>query len=120
MQHDGQSHTARHPMRPEHSRASRLHAALPHAPLVVVADQTLDSQRIQRGDVRAYALPVLADESRLLSMGEQAAAHYNFARDVIERWAQLRPHDLALWCMDEAGAERRFAFAELADRVRRA
>jgi acetyl-CoA synthetase/medium-chain acyl-CoA synthetase len=53
-------------------------------------------------------------------MGEQAAAHYNFARDVIERWAQLRPHDLALWCVDEAGVERRFDFAEVADRVRRA
>jgi acetyl-CoA synthetase/medium-chain acyl-CoA synthetase len=52
-------------------------------------------------------------------MGEQAAAHYNFARDVIERWAQLRPHDLALWCVGEAGVERRFDFADLADRVRR-
>jgi acyl-coenzyme A synthetase/AMP-(fatty) acid ligase len=52
-------------------------------------------------------------------MGEQAVAHYNFAWDVIERWAQMRPHDLALWCVDEAGVERRFAFAELADRVRR-
>jgi acyl-coenzyme A synthetase/AMP-(fatty) acid ligase len=53
-------------------------------------------------------------------MAEQAAVTYNFSRDIVERWAQLRPHDLALWCVDEAGVERRFAFAELADRARRA
>jgi acetyl-CoA synthetase/medium-chain acyl-CoA synthetase len=53
-------------------------------------------------------------------MAEQAAVTFNFARDVVERWAQLRPHDLALWCVDEAGAEMCFTFAELADRVRRA
>lgn len=53
-------------------------------------------------------------------MGEQAAGTFNFARDVVERWAQLRPHDLALWCVDEAGVERRTTFAELAERERRA
>src|SRR4030095_4499479 len=120
MQHAVRLRRAPHPMPPKHSQSSRSHVALPHAPPAVATDQTLDSQRIQRGDVRAYALPVLTNESRLFSMGEQAAAHFNFARNVIERWAQLRSHDLALWCVDEAGAERRFNFSELADRTRRA
>jgi acetyl-CoA synthetase/medium-chain acyl-CoA synthetase len=53
-------------------------------------------------------------------MGEQAAATFNFARDVVERWGELRPHDLALWCVDEAGAERRYTYAELVDLSRRA
>ena len=45
---------------------------------------------------------------------------FNFTRDVVERWAQLRPHELALWCVDERGGERRHTFAELIDEVRRA
>lgn len=53
-------------------------------------------------------------------MGEQAAAVFNFARDVVERWERLRPHEPALWWVDEAGEERRFTFAELADQARRA
>jgi len=53
-------------------------------------------------------------------MGEQAAATFNFARDIVEHWAQLRPRDLALWCVNEAGGDRRFNFAELADQSRRA
>jgi acetyl-CoA synthetase/medium-chain acyl-CoA synthetase len=53
-------------------------------------------------------------------MGEQAAATFNFTRDVVERWGQLRPYDVALWCVDEAGGDRRFNFAELADQSRRA
>jgi acetyl-CoA synthetase/medium-chain acyl-CoA synthetase len=54
-------------------------------------------------------------------MGEQAATMFNFATDVMERWAKVRPHDSALWCVDENGArEERFTFAELADRFRRA
>jgi acetyl-CoA synthetase/medium-chain acyl-CoA synthetase len=53
-------------------------------------------------------------------MGEQAAGTFNFAHDIVERWARLRPQELALWCVDEEGAERRFSFAELADQFRRA
>lgn len=53
-------------------------------------------------------------------MGEQAAAMFNFCRDVVERWALQRPGDPALWCVDEAGTEYRATFAELVDRSRRA
>ena len=53
-------------------------------------------------------------------MGEQVAETFNFARDVMEEWARRRPHDPALWCVDEAGGARRYSFAELADRFRRA
>ena len=53
-------------------------------------------------------------------MGEQAAGTFNFAGDIMERWAQRRPHELALWCVDEGGAERRCTFAELAGLFRRA
>jgi acyl-coenzyme A synthetase/AMP-(fatty) acid ligase len=53
-------------------------------------------------------------------MGEQAAATFNFARDIVERWAQLRPREPALWCVDEDGVDRRFNFAELVDLSRRA
>ena len=53
-------------------------------------------------------------------MGEQAEDTFNFACDVMEGWARRRPRDLALWCVDEAGAEWRYTFAELADQFRRA
>ena len=53
-------------------------------------------------------------------MGEQVAETFNFARDVMEQWARRRPHDPALWCVDEAGGARCYSFAELADRFRRA
>jgi acetyl-CoA synthetase/medium-chain acyl-CoA synthetase len=53
-------------------------------------------------------------------MGDRAAATFNFTRDVVERWAQKRPGDLALWCVDETGGDYRSTFAELVDRSRRA
>jgi acyl-coenzyme A synthetase/AMP-(fatty) acid ligase len=53
-------------------------------------------------------------------MGEQVAETFNFARDVMEQWAKRRPHDPALWCVDEAGRACRYSFAELGDRFRRA
>ena len=63
-------------------------------------------------------------------MAQPSPATYNFTRDVVERWGRLRPHDLALWCVEEAEAAetspqtsetgRRFTFAELADLARRA
>src|SRR6266853_2538530 len=46
---------------------------------------------------------------------------FNFAGDIMERWAKVRPHDLALWCVDESGAgETRFTFAQLVEQFRRA
>lgn len=46
---------------------------------------------------------------------------FNFASDVMERWATNRPHDPALWCVDESGGdEQRFTFAQLANQFRRA
>jgi acetyl-CoA synthetase/medium-chain acyl-CoA synthetase len=53
-------------------------------------------------------------------MNGQTSALFNFATDVMERWAELRPHDLALWCVGESGAEQRFTFAELAKQFRHA
>src|SRR4051812_31091839 len=53
-------------------------------------------------------------------MDEQPPATFNFTRDIVEQWAQLRPRDLALWCVEESGEERRFTFAEVADCAARA
>ena len=54
-------------------------------------------------------------------MSGQETVCFNFAGDVMERWAKLRPHDPALWCVDESGAnEQRLTFAQLADQFRRA
>jgi acetyl-CoA synthetase/medium-chain acyl-CoA synthetase len=47
--------------------------------------------------------------------------HFNFSRDVIERWAKERPDTLALWCVREAdGAEQKLTFRQLAEQMRRA
>jgi acetyl-CoA synthetase/medium-chain acyl-CoA synthetase len=47
--------------------------------------------------------------------------HFNFARDVMERWARERPDALALWCVDDAtGQERKFTYGDLASQFRRA
>jgi acyl-coenzyme A synthetase/AMP-(fatty) acid ligase len=53
-------------------------------------------------------------------MGEQVAETFNFARHVMEQGARRRPHDAALWWVDEAGTARCYSFAKLADRFRRA
>jgi len=48
-------------------------------------------------------------------------AHFNFAHDVVERWAAERPEALALWWIDEQSArERKITFAEIARDARRA
>ena len=53
-------------------------------------------------------------------MGEPAA-HFNFARDVVEGWAHRTPDALALWWVGEAGrGEVRLTFAQLAEQSRRA
>lgn len=46
---------------------------------------------------------------------------FNFAGDVIERWARERPSGLALWCVNDADrSEQKLTFRELADSQRRA
>src|SRR5262245_38510915 len=46
--------------------------------------------------------------------------HFNFARDVVERWARDRPDGVALWCVDETGPEQKFSFRQLGEQLRRA
>jgi acetyl-CoA synthetase/medium-chain acyl-CoA synthetase len=47
--------------------------------------------------------------------------NFNFARDVVERWARLQPEAPALWCIGpSAGSEQRLSFAQLAADLRRA
>jgi acetyl-CoA synthetase len=51
---------------------------------------------------------------------EEAPTHFNFTRDVVERWADERPDALALWVVNEAGDEQTFSFSQVADDARRA
>ncbi len=54
-------------------------------------------------------------------MSEEPPAHFNFARDVVDRWAQERPEALALWCVEEGGhGEQKLTFSQLAENSRRA
>src|SRR5437867_2427286 len=47
--------------------------------------------------------------------------HFNFARDVVERWAKDRPDALALWCVSEPeNTEHKLTFREVAEKLRRA
>ena len=47
--------------------------------------------------------------------------HFNFASDVVERWAKAQPEAPALWCVGSQGTpERRFSFADVAAELRRA
>src|SRR5215469_12977113 len=46
---------------------------------------------------------------------------FNFARDVVERWAQQTPEALALWTIQDQGRiERKLTFVQLAMEARRA
>jgi acetyl-CoA synthetase/medium-chain acyl-CoA synthetase len=47
-------------------------------------------------------------------------SHFNFCRDVFERWARERPEALALWSVGEDGREQKFSFKQLAVEARRA
>jgi acetyl-CoA synthetase/medium-chain acyl-CoA synthetase len=50
-----------------------------------------------------------------------SASHFNFARDVIDYWAQERPDSPALRSVDQSGtADRTFTFREIAELSRRA
>ncbi len=54
-------------------------------------------------------------------MAETVGAHFNFARDVVERWAKERPDALALWCVrEEDASEQKLTFSQLAEGIRRA
>jgi len=54
-------------------------------------------------------------------MNDAAPVHYNFAHDVMERWAGERPDDLALWWVAEHGqAEQKFTFGEIGRELRQA
>lgn len=46
-------------------------------------------------------------------------ARFNFARDVIDRWGERNPAQLALFWVDDHGTEERRTFAALAERSRR-
>jgi len=50
----------------------------------------------------------------------KAPEYFNFARDVVERWARERPNASALWCVGEDGSEEKFSFEQLAKDGRRA
>ncbi len=45
---------------------------------------------------------------------------FNFARDVMERWARERPDAPALWIVGETGSEHKLSFRQLADEFLRA
>src|SRR5258708_20691656 len=54
-------------------------------------------------------------------MAETVGAHFNFARDVVERWAKERRDALALWCVrEEDASEQKLTFSQLAEGIRRA
>lgn len=44
---------------------------------------------------------------------------FNFARDVLDMWAEKDPENLALWWIDDHGTEIKRTFAELCERSRR-
>ncbi|PYJ97496.1 MAG: acyl-CoA synthetase [Verrucomicrobia bacterium] len=47
--------------------------------------------------------------------------YFNFARDVVERWARERPDAPALWCVGESGAkEQRYSFRQITEDSHRA
>jgi acetyl-CoA synthetase/medium-chain acyl-CoA synthetase len=46
-------------------------------------------------------------------------SHFNFAKDVVERWARERPETLALWCVHD-GIEEKLTFSQLTGELRRA
>jgi len=55
------------------------------------------------------------------SEAPQTPPHFNFATDVMDRWAEERPDALGLWCVDaRTGAEQKFSFTQLAALSRQA
>ncbi|MCX6922036.1 MAG: AMP-binding protein, partial [Verrucomicrobia bacterium] len=80
-------------------------------------------EECQLGKLKVRALTLLWPPSpvSLYSMhsaypaATEAPLHFNFATDVMDRWARERPEALALWCVNAAtGAEQKFSFQQLA------
>src|SRR5689334_13206209 len=71
----------------------------------------------QHGGRRAHALlPPASSCTICASMDEVQTTYFNFARDVMERWARQRPEATALWIVqEETRRELKFTFAELAE-----
>jgi acetyl-CoA synthetase/medium-chain acyl-CoA synthetase len=56
-----------------------------------------------------------------LTGGPETPVYFNFATDVMDRWAQTRPEALALWCVQaETGRQQHLNFRELAALSRQA
>jgi acetyl-CoA synthetase/medium-chain acyl-CoA synthetase len=52
----------------------------------------------------------------MLHVWQNVPEFFNFAQDVVEKWASSRPDALARWWIDETeSAQRRFTFREIAD-----
>jgi acetyl-CoA synthetase/medium-chain acyl-CoA synthetase len=80
------------------------------------------ARRDREAFTRCLLLPFTDYSSLTIECGEmgEACGHFNFTRDVVEYWARARPGGVALWWVDEAGHERIFSFAEIAQAGRRA
>ncbi len=54
-------------------------------------------------------------------MTSAAPAYFNFARDMIERWAREQPDRPALWCVrEEDGVQEKISWQQLQEQLRRA
>ena len=54
-------------------------------------------------------------------MIQEPPSHFNFAHNVLERWARERRDAMALWWVNESdGSEQKISFGQLADHFRRA
>src|SRR5437763_1537374 len=54
-------------------------------------------------------------------MGETVPTHFNFAHDVVDRWARQRPDALGLWCVGEQDpSEQKLTFSQLTEQSRQA
>ena len=57
----------------------------------------------------------------MLDINQMAPTHFNFAGDVMEKWAKERPEALALWCAREGdSAEQKLTFGQLGQQLCRA
>ena len=65
-------------------------------------------KRLTRNHMHA---PDFEDERRDFRL--EVPEHFNFSRDVVDRWAE-DPQRQALWWIDDHGNERQWTFAELA------
>jgi acetyl-CoA synthetase/medium-chain acyl-CoA synthetase len=62
-----------------------------------------------------------AADAKFPGMFAEPPAYFNFAHDVMERWARERPEAVALWCVGDSGCfEQKLSFRQLAENFRRA